>query len=131
MISISLFYCSEWVLTHTNMWIIGKRLIKFCYLQKKIFKVIWNKKFRRLSCIICSKWYTIVSWCIWKLSKYVSWKIWAWSCSLSFRMRISMASSLKKQQSKIRPFNWYWYVINGRKMYQIWNMSRYLSMCES
>ena len=26
-----------------------------------------------------------------------------------------MASRFKKYQSKIRSFNWYWYVINGRK----------------
>ena len=32
---------------------------------------------------------------------------------LSLCTRISMATSLKKDQSKFRSINWYWYVING------------------
>ena len=36
-----------------------------------------------------------------------------------------MASSLKKDQSKIRPINWHWYFIDDRKKYQRWNMSGY------
>ena len=61
----------------------------------------------------------------------MSWNIHTWSWKISFSSRISMASSSKKEQSKIRFFNWYWYVINGRKTYNnqcvtlfidIWNL---------
>ena len=37
---------------------------------------------------------------------------------------ISMVSSLKKDQSKMRSFTWYRYVINDRKRDQRWGMSR-------
>ena len=36
-----------------------------------------------------------------------------------------------KRQSKIRFFNWYWYHINSRKRYSRWNMSCWLTICES
>ena len=36
-------------------------------------------------------------------------------CKISFSSWISMASNFKKDKSQIRSFNWYWYVINGKK----------------
>ena len=45
-----------------------------------------------------------------------------------FLHQISMTSSLKKDQIKIRSFNRYGYVFDGRKMYQMWNMSCYSSI---
>ena len=41
--------------------------------------------------------------------------IWTRNFSFSFGTRISMASSYKIGQDKIRSRNWYWYIINGRK----------------
>ena len=67
--------------------------------------------------MICRQ-YIIVSWCIWKLSKYVSQNISTWPCSFSYCSRISMASSLKYSLKRIRYFNWYQYVINDRERYQ-------------
>ena len=52
-----------------------------------------------------------------ELSKCVSWNVSAWSCKISFSSCISLASSFRKDQSKVRSFNWYRYVINGRKGY--------------
>ena len=43
----------------------------------------------------------------------------------------SMPSSFKKDQSKIRSFNLYRYVINGRERYESKNMSLYLLICKS
>ena len=57
----------------------------------------------------------IVSWCIWELFKYESWNIWDWSCKISFSSWIRMVSDFKKDKSKTRSFNWYRYVINGKK----------------
>ena len=36
-------------------------------------------------------------------------------CGISFSPQISLVSSFKKDQSKIRITNWYWYAINGWK----------------
>ena len=47
------------------------------------------------------------------------------SCSFTYCTRISMISSLKTDQNKIKSCNWYQHVINGRKMCQRWNMSCY------
>ena len=47
-----------------------------------------------------------------------------------FCTRISMASGLKKDQSNIKSINWYWYVINSRKKYQMWNRSCYSLICD-
>ena len=41
--------------------------------------------------------------------------MWTWSCLFSYCTTISMANSFKKDQSKIRSFNWHRYVISGRK----------------
>ena len=38
-----------------------------------------------------------------------------WPCSFYFCTRISMTSSLTKDQSKITMINWYWYFTNDRK----------------
>ena len=38
-------------------------------------------------------------------------------------------AALKKVKVKLDIFNWYQYVINGRKMYKRWNISLYLSIC--
>ena len=43
----------------------------------------------------------------------VSWFV--CSCKITFSSWISMASIFKKDENKTRPFNWYRYVINGRK----------------
>ena len=45
--------------------------------------------------------------------------------------RTSITTNLGKDQSKIISTSWYWYVINGRKRYQRWNMSLYSSICKS
>ena len=69
-----------------------------------------------------------------KLWKYVSWNIRTWSCSFSFYTRYNMASSLKKEKSKIRfrSFNWYQYVVNvrGKRYQERRNMSFYLWICD-
>ena len=36
------------------------------------------------------------------------WNIWGWSCSFSLCTRISLTSSLTKDQTKISSINWYW-----------------------
>ena len=38
---------------------------------KRVYKNL-EEAFRRMSWFVCSKWYIIVSRCIWELSKYVS-----------------------------------------------------------
>ena len=59
--------------------------------------------------ILNGKGHIIVSWCISELSKYVSWKIWAWPCKISL--------GLKMTKSQIRSFNWYWYAeVNNKYM---------------
>ena len=50
-------------------------------------------------------------------SNYEPGNIWAWSCSFSFHTQTGKARSFKIDQIKIRSFNWYRYVINGRKRY--------------
>ena len=57
--------------------------------------------------------------------------IWAWSCKISYISWVSMASSFKKGQSKIRYFSWYQYVIYGRKGYKWKNVSLNLLICKS
>ena len=65
--------------------------------HERVCKVFFEiKKFRRISWFVCSIRYIIVVRCIWKLSKYVSWNIWTWSCKISFSPRISIANSFKK-----------------------------------
>ena len=44
---------------------------------------------------------------------------------------LAWPAALKKTKSKIRYFNLYQYVINGRKRYQRRNMSRNLLICKS
>ena len=41
-----------------------------------------------------------------------------WYCLFSYFTWIKIPSSFRKNQSKIRFLNWYWYVINGKKRYQ-------------
>ena len=48
-------------------------------------------------------------------------------CSFLYCIWISMVRSLKKDWSKNRSLNWYWYVTNDRKRYQRRNMLHYLS----
>ena len=43
--------------------------------------------------------------------------------------RLAWKAALKKVKVKLDIFNWYQYVINGRKMYKRWNISLYLSIC--
>ena len=43
--------------------------------------------------------------------------------------RLVWKAALKKVKVKLDIFNWYQYVINGRKMYKRWNISLYLSIC--
>ena len=74
----------------------------------------------RISWFACSEQSIIVSWCIWKILKNMPGNVWVRSCLFSYCTTISMASSLKKDQSKMRFFNWYWFVINGKKRYQRW-----------
>ena len=50
---------------------------------KELVKIL-KQKFRRISWSVCSKRYTIISWCIWKFLKYVSWNIWTWSPGLAW-----------------------------------------------
>ena len=50
----------------------------------------------------------------------MSQNIWTWSRSFSYCTWLSMASSFKKDQNKIRSFNW-WYVINGRICHSIFS----------
>ena len=82
---------------------------------KRVCKDFEISTIRSISWFVCSKQYLIVSWCIWEFWKYVSWNIWTRSCSFCYCNRFSIANSFKKDQSKIRSFNWYWYVINVRK----------------
>ena len=88
-----------------NIWIIGKNSMKHRYLKQKILTVIltWkillmhitrNRNSRRTLWVVCSTWYIIVSWCIWELSKYVSWNIQTRPYLFSYCTRISMAISL-------------------------------------
>ena len=68
---------------------------------QRILRIL-SKKFSWVSWFICStQQYIIVSWCIWKLSEYLSENIWARSCSYSFYFRISIESSLKKAKVKL------------------------------
>ena len=46
-------------------------------------------------------------------------------CLVFHCTRISMAGRLKKEQSKIRTFKWFYYVISRRKWYKRRNMTRY------
>ena len=82
----SLFHCCEKVLILMNIWMIGKYSIKHHYLKKKR-RFLWSFQHGRCygcrlrACkksfeikylgeyydFVCSKWYFIVSWCIWKL----------------------------------------------------------------
>ena len=41
------------------------------------------------------------------------------SFKISFSFWISIASSFKKKQSKMRSFNWYRYAVNSRKRYEM------------
>ena len=50
---------------------------------KELVKIL-KQKFRRISWSVCSKRYAIISWCIWKFLKYVSWNIWTWSPGLAW-----------------------------------------------
>ena len=36
-------------------------------LVKSVCKRLWNKKYRRISWFVCSKWYFLVSWCFGEL----------------------------------------------------------------
>ena len=74
---------------------------------KGVCKDFQIKNLRRISWFVCSKQYIIVSRRIWEISQYVSWNIWTRHCSFSYCTRICMASSLKKDWSKIRYFIWY------------------------
>ena len=92
MTSIHLFYCCEKLFTALNEYMgdwkkfnethyLKRRFLQppkyeryySCRLhaQKKSLYKFWYKKCGRTSCFVCSKWYIIVSRCIWELSKYV------------------------------------------------------------
>ena len=124
-ISISLFYFCKKVFALMNIWIIGKNLMEYHYFFKKIFlklpeyvRYYWRRlhtNFRRTYWFVCSKRYIIVSRCIWELPKYVSWNIWTWPCLFPYCIRIRMVSSDTKDQNKIRPINWYRYVLMVEK----------------
>ena len=66
-----------------------------------------------------------------ELLEQVSENIWTRPFLLSYRTTISMASSFKKNQGKIRLFKWYPYVFNSTKRYQMRNMSCYFSIWNS
>ena len=51
--------------------------------------------------------------------------------SHSFCTRNRMASSHKKDKSRVRTTDWNWYVTNGRKKLQKWNMPCYSSRREN
>ena len=42
---------------------------------KKVLQRFQNKQFRRISWFLCSKWYIVVSRCIWELLRQVSWNV--------------------------------------------------------
>ena len=71
-----------------------------CTCKRSLLR-FWNKKFRKISWFLCSKWYSFVSRCIWELRKYVSWNIWSWSCKIPFRSWLRMTSSFKKIKGKL------------------------------
>ena len=43
---------------------------------------------------------------------------------------LARQAALKEPKYKIISFNWYWYVINGKKKYQQRNMPSSLSICK-
>ena len=45
-----------------------------------------------------------------------------------YRIRVSMASRFKKDRSRIRIINWYWYVVNDKKKYYRRNVVQYIDM---
>ena len=104
-----------------NVWMIGKiywniitlkrrvlQSLKYgrCYWYrlcecKKSFWGLWNKIFKIMLWFVCSKRYIIVSWCIWELSKDVSWSIWTWSHPFSYCTGLVWQASLKKTKVKL------------------------------
>ena len=91
---------------------------------KRVCKDFEIKRYRRIPRFLSTKWYIIVSWCIWKLSKYVSWNIRTWSCKISFSSWISIASSFMKDYNKNKesPYIQYW---DANNLYR-WRMSQKL-----
>ena len=56
----------------------------------RVFKILKQKKCRRISWSVCSKRYITVTWCIWELLEYVPWNIWTRHCTFPCRTRISV-----------------------------------------
>ena len=122
MVSISLFYCYKKVFIPMNHCVKSVQIrsfFRFKYRKKRTRKNSVFGHFSRSEYIdnwekfdkkslpekeefysyfkARSRRYIIVTWCIWKLFKYVSWNVWAWPFSFSFRTRVSVARSLERQ----------------------------------
>ena len=104
-------------------------IIKFILLLQKGIYPYENVD---ISSFVFSRWYIIVGWYILKILKYVSWNIWSRQRFLFYCLFFSgFPVALKRTKVKLDLQNWYWYIINVRKSYQIRNMSHYSSICKN
>ena len=71
------------------------------YADYRVLKRFWNKRFMRIPLFVCSKWYIIVSWCIWELTEDVLQSIWTRPSLFSYCTRIGMVRSLKMAKVKL------------------------------
>ena len=96
------------------IWIWKMLQMQITCMQKKLWG-LWNKKFTWISWFVSTRWYITFGWCFQKLQKYLFKNLSFTPCKISFSSWISMTSSFKKDLSKTRIINWYWYAFNGWK----------------
>ena len=83
------------------------------------------------SWFICSKWYILVSWCIWEL--YESWNIWTQPSSFFSEPGLVWQTASKKMKVKLGldQLTNIGMLLMVEKKYLKWNMSHCLSICET
>ena len=108
-----LYHIDTWMIWKKNQWNIitwERRFLEssnfgryyWCrlYTRKKSLQRFRIKICKWVPWFVCSKRYIIPGGWFKQLSKYSSWKIWAWPYLFSFSTSISIKSSLKEDQNK-------------------------------
>ena len=134
--------CCGKVFIHTSTWMAGKDSMKDHYPQRRDFRAIWqwrasqmltthvlkqsgktlDYKIRPVLWYVCTKLCPVTCRSIQKFQKQVPKILWTIACSFSFSNCIGVAS-LRLHNSGVEITNRRWYVTNGWKRYQEWNMS--------
>ena len=89
------------------------------HLQKKSLEKFWNKKIRRISWFVCSKQYIIAH--VFEIFRNMCLEIYEFDTAPFLTATgLVWQAAFKKDWSRIRSFNWYWFVIMVEKSISGW-----------